>query len=110
MFVHTVDEDDIEAVLKTAAHTYTPSNKFRPMNAQSSLPSSKAKLRIGIKKRMQLLAAAYISLATFIDDDELAFMEHNPKSKRTKAIYLKVIADMDKARKDMEQIKVIKPL
>jgi len=99
-------EDDIEAVLKTAAHTHIPHNKHRPLNALSSLPSSKAKLRIGIKERIKHLTGAYISLATFVDDDDLAFMERNPKSKKTKAIYMRVIRGIEKAEKEIRNFKV----
>jgi hypothetical protein len=101
-----VDEDDIDAVLKTAAHTHIPHNRHRPLNALSSLPSSKAKLRIAIKERIRHLAGAYISLATFIDDDDMAFMERNPKSKRTKAIYMRVLKDIEKAEKEIKNFKI----
>lgn len=100
-------EEDIEAVFKTAAHTHIPHNKHRPLNALSTLPSSKAKLRIAIKERIRYLAGAYISLATFIDDDELAFAEENPKHERTRAIYLRVIEDIEKAEKELQDYKII---
>lgn len=94
-------DEDIDAVLKTAAHTHIPHNKHRPLNALSSLPSSKEKLRAGIKDRMRHLAGMYISLATFVDDDEVAFMERNPESKRTKQIYRRVVKDFEKAEREI---------
>lgn len=73
----------------------------------SSLPSSKEKLRIGIKERVKYLAGAYISLASFIDDDDLAFIERNPKSKRAKTIYLRVLKDIEKAQKELSKWRII---
>ncbi len=99
-------EDDIDAVLKTAAHTHIPHNRHRPMNALSSLPSSKEKLRAGIKERIRHLADAYTSLATFIDDDDVAFMERNPESKKTKALYLRVLKEIEKAEKEIRDFKI----
>jgi hypothetical protein len=44
--------------------------------------------------------AAYISLATFVDDDEvLAVMEHPEKSAQ---VYHKVLADMDLYEKEIK--------
>jgi len=100
-------EEDIEAVFDSAKHTHTPFNRHRPLNPLSALPSSKAKLRIGIRERIRHLAAAYISLATFVDDDDLIYIENNPKSKRTKAIYHRVIRDMDKARRKIARWKIL---
>ena len=99
-------KDDIEAVLKTAARTNIPYKKRRPLNALSSLPSSKPKLRIAIKERIRHLVGAYISLATFVDDDDLAFMERNPTSKRTRAIYMRVLRDMEKAEKEIRDFRI----
>jgi len=100
-------ENDIDAVIKTAAHTHIPHNRHRPLNVLSSLPSSKEKLRAGIKERIRHLAGAYISLATFIDDDEVAFMERNPKSKKTKAIYMRVIKDIEKAETELRKFRLM---
>ena len=105
MFLCTV-EDDIEAVKDAAKHIRRLYRKGI-LNPLSSLPESKIKMRMAIKERIRILAASYISLASFIDDDELAFAERNPKSKKTKAIYLKVIRDIEKREREMQQFKVI---
>lgn len=108
MFLCTV-EDDIEAVKDTAKHIRHLYRKGI-LNPLSTLPEPKIKMRIAIEERIRILAASYISLATFIDDDELAFAERNPKSKRTKAIYLKVVRDIKKAQREMRRFKIIKML
>jgi hypothetical protein len=105
MFVPAV-EDDIEAVKDAAKHIRTLYRKGI-LNPLSSLPEPKTKLKQAIKERIRILAASYISLASFIDDDELAFVERNPKSKKTRAIYLKVIRDMEKAKNEMRRFKII---
>lgn len=104
MFVPAV-EDDIEAVKDAAKHIRT---KYRKgiLNPLSSLPEPKGKLKQAIKERMKILAASYISLASFIDDDELASAERNPKSKRTRVIYLKVIKNIEKAKSEMEKFRI----
>ncbi|MFM7088110.1 MAG: hypothetical protein ACKOW9_01055 [Candidatus Paceibacterota bacterium] len=101
-------EEDIEAVFKTAAHTHIPHNRHRPLNPLSALPSSKGKLRIAIKERIRYLAGAYISLASFVDDDDLAFIEDNPTHARTREIYLRVIEDIEKAEKEISEFKIYK--
>ncbi len=105
MFVSTV-EDDIEAVQDAARHIRSLYRKGI-LNPLSSLPEPKIKMRIAIKERIRILAASYISLASFIDDDELAFAERNPKSKKTRAIYLKMIKEMDKAKREIGRFKII---
>ncbi len=100
-------EEDIEALFDTARHTHTPFNRHRPLNPLSALPSSKAKLRIGIKERIRHLAGAYISLATFIDDDDLTHIENNPKSKKTRAIYRRVLRDIEKAKRKIARWKIL---
>lgn len=104
MFVSAV-EDDIEAVKDAAKHIRT---KYRKgiLNPLSSLPEPKIKMKLAIKERIRVLAASYISLTSFIDDDDLAFAERNPKSKRTCEIYLKVIKEMEKAQREMKRFKI----
>ncbi len=106
MFLLAMDDDDIEAILATAKNIRMPHRRgsFNPL---SSLPEPKAKLKQAIKERIRLLAGAYISLAGFVDDDDIHFAENNPKSKKTRAIYLKVLEDMELAQKEMQEFKIL---
>jgi hypothetical protein len=98
--------EDIEAVLRDAKNVHMPSRRgsFNPL---SSLPEPKAKIKQAIKERIRLLAGAYISLAGFVDDDDIRFAEDNPKSKKTRAIYLKVLDDMETAQKEMQEFRIL---
>jgi len=106
MFLLAMEGDDIEAILATAKNIRIPHRRgsFNPL---SSLPEPKAKIKQAIKERIRLLAGAYISLAGFVDDDDIRFAEDNPKSKKTRAIYFKVLEDMETAKKEMREFKVL---
>lgn len=99
-------DEDIEAVLRDAKNVRLPHQRGS-MNPLSSLPEPKAKIKQAIKDRIRLLAGAYVSLAGFVDDDDIRFTEANPKSARTKAIYQKVLEDMETGIEEMKQFKVI---
>ena len=106
MFLLTMEDDDIEAVITTAKNIHIPHRRgsFNPL---SSLPEPKAKIKQAIKDRIRMLAGAYISLAGFVDDDDIRFAEINPKSKKTRAIYLKMLEDMETAQKEMREFKIL---
>ena len=106
MLLLAMEDDDIEAVLATAKNIRMPHRRgsFNPL---SSLPESKAKIKQAIKDRIRMLAGAYISLAGFIDDDDIRFAEDNQKSKKTRAIYLKMLEDMEQAQKEMREFKIL---
>jgi len=106
MFLLAMEDDDIEAILRDAKNISMPHRRgsFNPL---SSLPEPKAKIKQAIKERIKLLAGAYISLAGFVDDDDIRFAENNPKSKKTRAVYLKVLEDMEKAQKEMREFKML---
>jgi len=106
MLLLAMEDDDIEAVLATAKNIRMPHRRgsFNPL---SSLPEPKTKIKQAIKDRVRMLAGAYISLAGFIDDDDIRFAENNPKSKKTRAIYLKILEDMEQAQKEMRELKII---
>lgn len=100
--------DDIEVVIDASKHfKYHDPSGVTWLNRISSLPSSKKNLRRALKERMQLLAQAYISLATFIDDDLVDFLEMDReigdtgKIQRAKRIYEKVMRDMEKLRNEI---------
>jgi len=77
------------------------------MNPLSSLPEPKVKLKTAIKDRIRLLAGAYISLAGFVDDDDIKFAEDHPESEKTRAIWQKILDDMDAAREEMRRFKIL---
>ena len=106
MLLLAMEDDDIEAVLATAKNIRMPHRRgsFNPL---SSLPEPKAKIKQAIKDRIRMLAGAYISLAGFIDDDDIRFIEDNPKSKKIRAIYLKMLEDMEQAQKEMREFKIL---
>ena len=106
MFLLAMENDDIEAILATAKNIRMPHRRgsFNPL---SSLPEPKAKIKQAIKERIRLLAGAYISLAGFVDNDDIRFAEDNPKTKKTRAMYRKVFEDMELAQKEMREFKIM---
>ena len=106
MLLLAMEDDDIKAILRDAKNIKMPHRRgsFNPL---SSLPEPKAKIKQAIKERIRLLAGVYISLAGFVDDDDIRFAENNPKSKKTRVIYLKVLEDMEHAQKEMQKFKII---
>ena len=106
MFLLAMENDDIEAILATAKNIRMPHRRgsFNPL---SSLPEPKAKIKQAIKERIRLLAGTYIALAGFVDDDDIQFAENNSRPKKTRAIYLKVIEDMETAKKEMREFKIM---
>jgi hypothetical protein len=106
MFLLAMEDDDIEAILATAKNIKMPHRRgsFNPL---SSLPEPKAKIKQAIKERIRLLAGAYISLAGFVDDDDIRYVEDNPKSKKTRAVYLKVLEDMETAQDELCRFKIL---
>jgi len=99
-----MENDDIEAVIKTAKNI-RPMYRSGIANPISSLPEPKVKLKAAIKERIRLLAGAYISPAGFVDDDDLKVAEDDPE--KTKAIYKKVLEDMETAQEEIRQFKII---
>ena len=99
-----MENNDIEEVIKTAKNI-RPTYRSGIAIPISSLPEPKVKLKAAIKERIMLLAGAYISLAGFVDDDDLRAAEDNPE--KTKAIYQKVLEDMETAQEEIRQFKII---
>lgn len=99
--------DDIEAIIDASKHfKYHEPNGTTPFNRMSSLPESKKHLKRAIKERMRLLVGAYISLASFIDDDLVDFLESDKSNfdkEKIKKIYTAVLSDMERLRKEIEE-------
>lgn len=98
-------DDDIEAIIDAAKHfKYHEPSGTTPFNRMSKLPESKRHMKMAIKERIRLLVASYISLASFIDDDLVDFLESDEVKKRKGKviwIYNKVFKDFEKLRKEI---------
>jgi hypothetical protein len=101
-----VKDDDIEAIIDAAKHfKYHEPSGTTPFNRMSKLPESKRHMKMAIKERIRLLVASYISLASFIDDDLVDFLESDETKKRKGKviwIYNKVFRDFEKLRKEIQ--------
>ncbi len=102
--------DDIDEVIKMAGqYDFEEARDFRTLNRISSLSSSKSKMKRALKERIRILTAGYISLATFVDDDLVDFLEANFGNedkrflKKKSRIYKDVLRDMEKAEREMRE-------
>ncbi len=94
-------DEDIKKVLARADHYHFEEEDSKVfLNPISVLPTSKKRLKRSIIERIHALILAYGSLATFVPDETIEYMEKNPKSKRTRDIYLKVLDDIEKLQKE----------
>jgi len=99
-------DDDIEAIIDASKHfKYHEPTGSTPFNRISKLLESKRHMKMAIKERIRLLVASYISLASFIDDDLVDFLESNETKKRKGKviwIYNKVFKDFERLRKEIQ--------
>jgi hypothetical protein len=100
-----VKDDDIEAIIDASKHfKYHEPSGTTPFNRISKLPESTRHLKMAIKERIRLLVASYISLASFIPDDDFDFLESGDTKKRKRKvirIYNRVFRDFEKMRKEI---------
>lgn len=99
-------DDDIEAIINASKYfKYHEPTGTTPFNRMSKLPESKRHLKMAIKERIRLLVASYISLASFIADDDVDFLESGDVQKRKRKvirIYNRVFKDFERLRKEIE--------
>lgn len=107
--------DDIEEVIKRADHyRFEEKRELNLLNRISNLPSSKKRMKKSIIERIELLVGAYISLASFVSDEEVDFLivhygtEDKEMVKKISIIYEGVSHDMDQLKNEIrEEIKKI---
>lgn len=72
-------------------------------NPASSLGVSKKNMKKAIKERIRLLCGAYISLASFVSDDDIeAFTDDDIPQEKKNEIVQKVLDEIERNRKEME--------
>ena len=105
--------DDIEAIIDASKHfKYHEPSGSTPFNRISKLPESKRHLKMAIKERIRLLVASYISLASFIPDDDVDFLESGETKKRKGKvirIYNRVFKDFERLRKEIKNFNPFEP-
>ena len=108
-----IKDDDIEAIIEASKHfKYHEPSDTTPFNRISKLPESKCHLKMAIKERIRLLVASYISLASFISDDDVDFLESGDTKKRKGKvirIYNRVFRDFERLRKEIQKFNPFEP-
>ncbi len=108
-----IKDDDIEAIIDASKHfKYHEPTGSTPFNRISKLPESKKDLKMAIKERIRLLVASYISLASFIDDDLVDFLESDEvqvRKGKVIRIYNRVFKDFEKLRKEIQNFNPFEP-
>lgn len=98
---------DIDAVIKASQHFKYEGDESEAkyaFNKISDLPESKRNLKRAIKERIQLLCASYISLASFIPDDDadyVAGLHGDPNARRVRRIFKKMLKDMRRLEREI---------
>ena len=101
--------EDIEAVIKASQHFKYERDESKArysFNKISDLPESKRNLKRAIKERIQLLCASYISLASFIPDEDAEYLlglHGEQKKKRSIKIMMRMMKEMDRLEKEIRE-------
>jgi hypothetical protein len=103
---HPLGMDDIEAVIEASKHfRFNENNPKGALNRISNLPESKARIKRAIKERIRMLTASYISLASFVPDEDadyVAGLHGEQNETRLLRIFRKVLKETNKLEKEMK--------
>ena len=101
--------EDIEAVIQASQHFKyekdEPEARYA-FNRISDLPESKANLKRAIKDRIRVLCASYISLASFIPDEDVEYLlglHGEQRGKKPIKIMMRMIREIDKLEKEIRE-------
>lgn len=98
--------DDIEVVIKAIQNFKYEKDEPEKyaFNRISDLPESKSNLKRAIKDRIRFLCASYISLASFIPDEDAEYLlglHGEQKKKRSIKIMMRMLKEMDELEREM---------
>jgi hypothetical protein len=105
--------DDIQWVMELAKDLGRrgEGNEKPFFNSASSLHASKKNVKRAIKDRIRLLCGAYISLASFVSDDDIeAFTNDDMPQEKKNEIVQKVLDEIEKNRKEIEEFRPLENL
>jgi hypothetical protein len=91
-------EDRDEIVDKAAHYRFTKEADSAYLNRISQLPNSKENLKRAIIERIEELIVAYSSLATYVPDELIDWLNTHPRTKKSRRVYLSVLRDMEGLR------------
>lgn len=94
--------EDIDEVLKRAQklHQAEPRDKLY-VHRLSDLSSSRSAMKDSIKERIKMLYATYISLASYVPDDE--YWEALEDEKKRVLLYKQIAVRIDEYTKEIKQ-------
>ncbi|HEY0948126.1 MAG TPA: hypothetical protein VGE53_01355 [Candidatus Paceibacterota bacterium] len=93
--------EDRDKILDKADHyRFTKEADSAYLNRISFLPHPKEDLKRAIIERIEELIATYTSLATYVPDELIDWLNTHQRTNKNRRVYLKVLRDMESLRKE----------
>ena len=93
--------EDRDVILDKAAHyRFTKEADSAYLNRISLLPNSKKDLKRAILERIEELIVSYSSLATYVPDELIDWLNTHQGTDRSRKVYLRVIRDIERLRSE----------
>lgn len=98
-------DDDVAKVIEQAKkiHAYEK-REYIHAHRLTDLPASKDAMKTSIKERVRLLYGLYISLATYVCDDDFKLLIEG-KKKHKKRIYKRIAKDIEEYTTEIQDFK-----
>ena len=91
--------EDRDKILDKAAHyRFTKEADSAYLNRISLLPNSKKDLKRAILERIQELIVSYSSLATYVPDELIEWLNTHQGTDKSQKVYTGVLRDMERLR------------
>lgn len=91
--------EDRDIILDKAAHyRFTKEADSAYLNRISLLPNSKKDLKRAILERIEELMVSYSSLATYVPDELIDWLNNHQGTDRSRRVYMDVLRNMEKLR------------